>query len=490
LCRSIESKYIIMSSIINFFGYTVIPFVVVLGIMIFVHEFGHYIAARIVGVRVLQFKLGFGRYILSFTKGHTEYGVGWIPIGGYVKMFGDPTEIEGGEEEYTPEEIPEEDKAEALFFRPFHQKIFVLVLGPIMNIVLAFLISPLIYLVGVEQPVEPKGPQVVGSVMVGSPAEAAGIKMWDKVVSVDGDKINTFRDLQLKEALNPEKTLNYEIDRDGEILKIEITLREAKPEPIGESGIGRPPLPSMVGGITPGSPAEKGYLKVGDTISSVGGVAVRAWSELSKEVNKSEGKEVAVVVLRKGETIDLKIAPEFNKDMGRYLLGINPFFEMEMKDYTIGEAISLGFKDTLGYVTLTYKILWKLISGQLSGKTMAGPLGIAAITSDAAKSGLAPLLSLMVLISVNLGILNLAPFPPLDGGHILIYTIEGITRREIKMKYKEALFKLGFALLIIAMLAVTVNDVFRYKGRVGNFFSEIVSGDDAEKAPEPEKETP
>lgn len=454
-------------------AYTIAPFVGVLGVMIFVHELGHYLAARALGIRVLIFKLGFGNFIFKFTRGPTEYGVAWFPIGGYVKLFGDPTEVEGGEEEIPLEEIPEIDKKEALFYRPAHHKILVFVAGAAMNILLAFAIAPLVYLIGIE---EQKMPAAIGSVTAGSPAEQAGLKAGDTIVSIAGKPTTGFKDVVMAEALNPRNTVEYNVLRNGQALTITVTLGEDPKEGIGQSGIMPPPLSARVGGLVEDSPAARAGLQLGDTILMVNNAGLRSWDDLQKAINQAGDRESALVVSRAGARIELKIKPEFNPDFNRYLIGISPYVETEFVRYGLGRAASEGAKDALNYIVLTFEILWKLISGQLSAKTMSGPLGIGAITSQAAHSGLAAVIGLMVLISVNLGILNLLPFPPLDGGHILVSAIEGVLGREIKMKYKEAAFRVGFFLLIGLMILVTIKDFWRYKGAMGGFFVDIWKG--------------
>jgi regulator of sigma E protease len=458
----------------DFAAYTAAPFVVVLGVMIFVHELGHFVAARAVGVRVLVFKLGFGKYIFSFRRGHTEYGVGWIPLGGYVRLFGDPTEIEGEDQDTPLDEISEVDKAEALHYRPAGHKFLTFFAGPLMNVILAFILAPIIFLRGV-----PEIPPLVGLVEENSPAMAAGILPGDRVLSIGGKQVKSFEELRWEEALNPEKTMAYEINRQGERIELSVRLRKSENEkigPIGESGIGLD-VPAGVGGVVPGSPAEEAGLLVGDTIMKINDKNVAGWSQLVDMVNGSNGSELSFIVQRQGEALAMSIAPRFNEEAQRFMIGISqPVVEMELVKYAFGPAVVKGYNYCLDNLAKVYLILWKLVSFQLSPKVMAGPLGIGAITSSAAHAGLTALIGLTVLISINLGILNLLPFPPLDGGHILFTALEGIFRREINMKWKEMTFRVGFALLIMLMLLVTVNDFLRYKTDMWNFVKEIGKG--------------
>jgi len=467
---------LVIGKIWDFIAYTAVPFVVVLGIMIFVHELGHFMAARAFKVRVLVFKLGFGRFIWSTKRGHSEYGVGWVPIGGYVRMFGDPTEVEE-KEDTDLGELTEDEKKEALYFRPAWQKLIIFAAGPVMNVALAFMIAPLAYIIGFEREVEPKGPPLVGMVAENSPAQKAGIEKGDRLLAVDGDSIESYRDLIIKEAVNPEQTLTYTVRRGGRVLEFEIKLEEASKEtPVGTSGIGPPPPPAMVGQVLPGTPAERAGLKTGDTIAMAGSERVSDWEELREAVNKSKGGLLSLVVLRDGERIELSIKPEYNEDQDRYLVGITYFIETEFVRYGPGRALVEGSKDCLHWVVLTYDTLWRLVSGQLKVKTLQGPLGIGAITSQAAHSGLVAVIRFMVLISINLGILNILPFPPLDGGHILFTAMESAIGREINIKYKEWVFRTGMALLLLLMVVVTFHDFMRYKTSIGDFFMDIIKG--------------
>lgn len=457
----------------------IIPFVLVLGIMIFVHELGHYLTARLIGVRVLMFKLGFGKYIWSFTRGHTEYGIGWIPIGGYVKMFGDPTEVEGGEEDTPLEEIPEEDKAEALYYRPTGQKLLVFVSGPMMNIVMAFLVAPFIYLIGVQQPKEPEGPPVVAAVELESPAAKSGIEPGDRVLAIGGDEIDSQKDLKLAEALNAGETLVYKVERGGKTLDVPVTLRESEAEGTGESGLEFHLLPAGITKVVEDSAAEEAGLEVGDTVTGVNGNALSLNSSISSAVEKSGDGPITLSLLRGGKELEIEVTPRFSEEFDKKMIGIeySPGMpEMETVRYGLAESVKLGTADTIEYGRLTFVVFYKLISFQLSPKAVTGPVGIGVITSKAASMGISPLLQLVVLISINLGILNLLPFPPLDGGHVVFTVVEKVIGREIKIEIKEFFFKVGFFMLLGLMGLVTLQDIFRFGPSMWNFVKDLGAG--------------
>lgn len=468
--KKIMDLLMVLARIWDFFFYTALPFVVVLGIMIFVHELGHYLAARALGVRVLMFKLGFGRYILSWKRGHTEYGIGWIPIGGYVKMFGDPTEVEGGEEDVPLEEIPEQDRAEALYFRPASHKLITFFAGPLMNIALAFILAPALFMLGV-----PEIAPVVGMIEPDSPAQVAGIEPGDRVVSIDGKRVHSYSDMEKMEKLNPGRSMTYVIERKGQRIETEVAIRKGEPEPMGESGI-IPSIPWSVGEVVSGSPAEAAGIQTGDKVLAIDGDTISLWDELYTRVGASQGREMELLLRRGERKFSVRLTPRLEQEADRFIIGIIRHDETELIKYGLGAAIVKGAAFSVEQVELLFQVLWKLVSHQLSPKLMAGPLGIGAMTGQMARSGAAPLIGFMVLITVNLGILNLLPFPPLDGGHILFTSLEWVARREINIVYKEWVFRVGMVLLLTLMVLVTFNDFLRYKSRMGDFFIEIFKG--------------
>jgi len=470
-------------------AYTIVPFVLVLGIMIFVHELGHFLAARALGVKVLVFKLGFGKWIWKRTRGDFEYGIGVFPIGGYVKMFGDPTEVEGGDEDTPLEEISEEEKSQALYYRPARHKLAIFVAGPFMNILFGALVAPLVFLIGVEQ--IKIGP-AVGSVDPGSPAAVAGIKPGDTILSMDGTEVDNFYDVQQQEALNPNNKMVYKIKRDGQVLTRELTLREGKERPVGESGIRPPPVSAVVMEIMPGTAAEKAGLETGDVIHKINGEKVsqgRISSKINPPVAGALGglplkqrkefykdRELKLLVMRDNKEVELAASPTFSQEHGIFLLGIRHSPPKETIRYGLGGSIREGFRLAVKSVSDVYTVLYKLITFQLSPRLMAGPVGIGAITSQAAHMGLGMLLKLTVLIGINLGLLNLLPFPPLDGGHVVVTLVESAMGREINMKVKEGVFWFGFMLLISLMLLVTVNDFYNFGAGMLDYLKGLAEG--------------
>lgn len=462
----------VINLLLNFFTYNVVIFLLVLGLLVLVHEFGHFLFARLFGVRVLIFKLGFGRFLFSFKRGPTEYGLALFPIGGYVKLFGDPSEME----EIKPEPVSETDKKETLFAQPAWKKFLIFAGGPLMNVVLAFLIAPIIYLVGIQQLKADVEPPVVGAVYPESPAAKAGIEPGDLILSVGGESVPTFRDLMIQEALNPNQTLTYRIERQGRDLEVKLKLAEAKPDPIGSSGIVLPRTRAAVGETMPGMPAAKAGLQPGDQILAIDGTPVEYWDQLRNLIEASQGRAIQVRARRGEQELELLMSPERDETDRRFVIGITPEMETVLVRTGLIKAVQLGSRDALEAGVLTWAGLWKILTLQISPRAMGGPVMIAGVVGEAAQSGFSRLVWLVVFISVNLGILNLLPLPPFDGGHLLFTVIEALIRREINFKFKEAVFRVGMTLVLVLFALITVNDFMRYRENIAEWFKQLAKG--------------
>ncbi len=448
--------------------WVIVPFLIMLGVLIFFHELGHFIFAKIFRCKVLHFALGFGPWLVSKKIGETEYGIKWIPFGGSVRVFGDPTEMEELGEEISPEE-----RKRALFAQPAWKKLLIFSAGSLMNILLAFAVSPVVYWKGIERPYIEVAPPRVGAILPDSPAEQAGIKPGDLILQVNSRPVKTFQQLITNEMLNPGKEMVYKIQRGNEILVKKIKLARSKEEGAGYSGIILPGSEPIIGRVQPGSPAEKAGLKPDDKILAVNGQAVKYWHELSELIQKSQGNPIKLLVERAGRKLELVVEPKYNSEHNRYLIGIVQKEVQVFVRYGFWEGLKQGIKETIYWAGLTLRVAEKLFSAQLSIKAVSGPVGIAGITSQAAQMGLSHFLRLLVIISINLGILNLLPIPPLDGAHILVTTIEAIIRRQLSQRFKEAIFQTGFILLIGFMLLVTFNDFLRFREPIINWFKEL-----------------
>ena len=450
---------------------TLISFLIVLGILVFIHELGHFIIAKLSGVGVLKFSLGFGPKIFGIKRGETEYLISALPLGGYVKMVG----------EATGEEVNPVDNEKSFANKPVIKRAAIVVAGPIMNLVLAFALLPFIYIIGVQIPAYLDKEPIVGYVVKGENADKAGLQKGDVIQSIDGKHIKNWEGLNSVIISNPNKALNLNIKRNAEFQEITLTPEASSQTGGGISGF-FPPMSPTVGGLIKGLPAEKAGLKIGDTILAVDGVKIDHWVELQQAIqnNKSGvsglppnasagGQELGVKsaeeklfqVKRGNETFDVHIKPQWNENIKAYAIGISPLQETITMRYGPVRAVVEGVKKMGELTMLTFVIIKKLFVGEISIKTLGGPLMIAQVAGQAAESGLTALLSLMAFLSLQLGILNLLPIPVLDGGFLLFFGIEALRGKPLSEKVMTIAQNIGIGLLVLLMVFVTYNDVMR-----------------------------
>jgi len=427
---------------------SVLAFVFVLGVLIFVHELGHFLAARRVGVRVLTFSLGFGPKLLRVRRGDTEYCLSAVPLGGYVKMAGEnPDDPRSGR----PDEFLSKSKWE---------RFQILIMGPAMNLLLALVVMTFVLWQGAEVPAYEQQAPVVGSVKADSPAARAGIAAGDRIVRVAGRDVSTWEQALVQVAPRAGKEVEVVVERDGE--RRLVTLTPAPHERVKEMGdIGvLPPASPQIRVVSPGEPADKAGLRVGDVIVSVNGRPVTNDEPLVETIYRSAGVELALGVRRDGQALTIPVTPQRKGDRG--LIGVQlSQFELRTIEPTFLQAIKLSFDRNLEWSGLIFQTFGGLLRGETSPSQLVGPVGIAQISGGAAQAGLIPLFTVMALISVNLGLLNLLPIPVLDGGHIAILALEGLARRDFSMRVKEKMLLAGFVFLMLLMVTVIYNDLTR-----------------------------
>ena len=427
---------------------TLLAFLFVLGVLIFVHELGHFLAARRHGVRVLTFSLGFGPKILKVKRGDTEYCVSAVPLGGYVKMAGE-----------NPED-PRSGQPDEFLSKTKWQRFQILFAGPAMNIILAVVVTTFVLAYqGVQVAVYWDEPAVIGSVVPGSPAERATLRRGDRIVNVAGDTVDTWKDLDIAVGIRrPDRDIAVSVIRDGQTITSMVRpVAEGKYE-ISEIGV-LPDVNPIITQVIPGDRAEQAGLKAGDIVLAVNGERMATRAQLIDVISSSGGKTVQLTVRRGSEELTVTGTPE-----QRGARGMMGFYISEpTKSFTPGpfEAVKLSVEHNIESSGVIFRTLAGLFTGETSVRQLQGPVGIAQLSGESAQEGFITLLSLMAMLSINLGILNLMPVPVLDGGHILIMALEGIARRDFSMQVKEKMLLAGFVVLMMLMVTVIYNDLTR-----------------------------
>ncbi|HEX7087247.1 MAG TPA: RIP metalloprotease RseP [Vicinamibacterales bacterium] len=428
---------------------TTLAFIFVIGVLVFVHELGHYLAARRVGVRVLAFSIGFGPRLLGFTRGGTEYKISAIPLGGFVKMAGETVE---DQRSGAPDEFLSKSK---------WQRFQVLIAGPAMNILLAIVVLWGVLLQGTTVPAYRDMAPIVGAFEKNAAAAEAGVQVGDRILRVDDREVATWDDFLFAIAGKARREVTLLVDRNGEHRTITVVPRAEGKYEVGDIGVlpdTHPNIPS----VNAGEPADVAGLKAGDVILAVAGETVsfaRQVSELIAE-HGSGGREIVVRVLREGRELDIPVTP-MQRDTGQWAIGIAISDQVERIEPGVFEAFRMSLEQNWEASGLIFRTLTGLFTGETSPKQLMGPVGIAGLSGESARAGIIPLLSLLASISLNLGLLNLLPIPVLDGGHILIILLEGIARRDFSVRVKERMLVAGFVLLMLLMVAVIYNDLTR-----------------------------
>jgi regulator of sigma E protease len=449
---------------------TILAFIVVLGITITVHELGHFTMAKLLKIRVLVFSLGFGPRLLGFERGGTEYRLSLLPLGGYVKMAGETfdQERQGAADEF-------------LSHSKWH-RFLVAAAGPFMNIALAVVIVAFSYMEGVYVPKYQKQTAIVGPVVANSLAQRAGLRTGDRIVSVRGNAVQSWEEMEIALATAPKDDVDVEVKRGQESLK----LRFASPDgdQIDPVSLGfKNTLPrTIIGQVDPNSPAQSAGLQKGDELISV--VANekigKSYDEILNIISESKNLPLSFEVLRptvplnpeddwsvmdssyrsNAQILHLTIKPI--EDKGRVVIGFRPEFPVDHEKFGLIGAAAQSIRRNYEMSVTTFVILGRIVRGSASVKNLSGPIEIARVSGNVARTGDPRFfLSFIGLVSLNLGIFNLLPIPIVDGGVIALLLIEGIMRRDISMVLKEKIIQVGFVFLILLMGFVILNDLSR-----------------------------
>ncbi|TKS61093.1 MAG: zinc metalloprotease [Nitrospira sp.] len=442
-------------------------FLVVLGVLVAFHELGHFLAARWVGVRVLKFSLGFGPKLFGRQVGETEYLLSAIPLGGYVKLFG----------EDETEATTSEDRRRSFAHQGLWGKVFIVAAGPGFNFILAYLIfagwlstgAPLFVPTFRDLSAD------VEALVPGSPAATAGMEIGDRVVRVNGKDISTKTELLDAVAKSKGQPIALEVRREGQAKPLTVTPVLAS----GEVAAGEEPLytigveetPPLVTSVMHGSPASVAGFQAGDRVVGIEGQAIYTWAQMTAQVKEHPQKPLRVEVLRNGQRVALTVTPTTEKatvngqtiEVGK--IGISGPGRSLMRSDNPLEAIYHGLEATWGWTELTAIGLYKMIIGDISSKNIGGPLTIANISGEAASQGASSVVFLIAILSINLGVLNLLPIPILDGGHLLFFLIEGILRKPLGERQREFAQQVGLVLLVGVMIFAFWNDLERIFSR-------------------------
>jgi len=423
---------------------------IVLGVMILIHEWGHYAAAKYFRVRVEVFSIGFGKRLLGFRRGETDYRISAIPLGGYVKMSGE-----------NPMDERTDDPGEFLN-HPRWQRFIIAIAGPFMNVVLAVGLLTVVYMVHYEYPAFIDQPGVIAYVKTDSPAAQAGLQPGDRIVKIGGVQNPTWEAIGLKVMLSPNDALPLTINRNGQILQTNITPRPVSSSEVGSAGWS-PAQSIMVADVEAGMPAAKAGIKEGDEIVSIDGKPVPVIEALIDTLQQTKDRIVNVEVLRGSQKLTFQLQPVLAEAEGkekRYRVGFESTPKMKVGTLSMIPAFQRSLEDNKRYSLVLLELIQKMVQRKVSMKQVEGPIGIgSAIGHAVTEKGWTPLLGLTAGISLNLGIFNLLPIPILDGGVILLLLIEGLMRRDISLQIKERIYQAAFVFLVLFAVTVIYNDI-------------------------------
>lgn len=427
---------------------TILAFVFVIGVLVFVHELGHYLAARRIGVRVLKFSLGFGPRVVGFTRGGTEYCVSAIPLGGYVKMAGESADD------------PRSGQPDEFLSKTKWERFQVLIAGPLMNILLAVVVLAAVLMQGADVPAYLDEAPIIGAIEKSSPAERAGFAVGDRILSVAGRAVDTWENFDIAVASKPNREIDVTVLRSGAEQALRVTPGSDGKFEVGRIGV-FPKVHPRVRSVNPGDPADRAGVKPGDVVLAVNGEGVSFARQLSDAIGRNPGKPIVLSIQRNGLAMEVPVTPRRDGTVGR--IGVSIGNEMRRVEPTAVEAVKMSVRRTWEMSGLILHTLWGLISGETSPKQLMGPVGIAQLSGESAQEGWVSLLGLLASISLNLGLLNLLPIPVLDGGHIFIMALEGVARRDFSVRVKERMLLAGFMLLMLLMVTVIYNDLTRIR---------------------------
>ena len=445
----------------------IIYFAITIGILVFIHEFGHFAAAKLSGMRADVFAIGFGKRLFGWNRktgftfgelpkdfdgeGHTDYRLSLLPLGGYVKIAGMVDEsMDTSFAETEPK--PYEFRA-----KPVWAKIFVITAGVLMNLLLAWLIFwGANFFQG--KPITPT--TTIAFVEDGSPAALSGFESGDKILSINGKSINNWEDLRAQIFINTlGENLNVKLERNGKVENLSVD-RKLIPEDESTALYLIPQgVKPGIGDVLKDSPADKSGLKIGDVLISLNGTLLYSSKQATELISENAGKEIQLVVKRENEELNISVTPGDDAKIG---VAIGPVFlgKTQMRTYGAFESVYYGWKDIEKMTALTFSMIGKVFTGNVEfKKAFGGPIKIAKYAAMSADSGFSTFMNFLAVLSLSLAILNILPFPVLDGGHLVMIIVEAVIKREIPIKIKMAIQNTGLVLLLLLMAFIIYNDI-------------------------------
>jgi regulator of sigma E protease len=424
---------------------TILAFGFALGVIVIVHEAGHLMVAKAFGVRVMTFSIGFGRRLVGFTRGETEYRISLVPLGGYVRLGGEnPEESTGDPREFLS--------------KPRWQRVLVYLAGPTMNVVLAIALFAGLFMVGIELPNLPGMPPLVGGVEPGSSAAAAGLQRGDLIVRANGENVSSWQDVEFVLMTSPNRPVALEARRDGHRFAATVVPQMVPKYGMGDYAGLIPSFRPQIMQVEKGSPAAAAGFRPGDEIRSVEGRPIADRRDFIAAIEKRPGQRMTIQVARSGRILSLAVVPRTEGKVGKIGVGVG-FFQR----YPPGKALVESVRYSLQIVSDTFRILGKIFRREMSAKgALAGPIGMAQASGEAARIGFKFLLQLMGFFSISIALLNLMPIPILDGGQIFILLIEEVIRRDLSVRVKEVISQVGFVLILMLMAVVIYFDLAKH----------------------------
>jgi len=429
----------------------VLAMAVVLSIVVFIHEFGHFAVAKLFGFPVEVFSFGFGKRIVGVRWKETDYRISALPLGGYVRVAG------LGPDESTTVGAAE---APAAVSGPRWQRALILLAGPVMNFALAIALSSAIFMAGRSVPAYRLEPPVIRSIAANSPGAAAGFRTGDRILAIDGSPTPTWQEAEFAFSVAPRQKLAVEIDRAGARLTLPIVPRAVSKFDLGFTGLG-PALPPKIGRVLPRSAAGEAGLRPGDLIRTVDGETMESLTDVTDAVARHAPGPETFVVSRAGRAVTLAVRPR--PESGGWKIGVQLEADVPevIERFPPAEAVRQGWRSLRTDTQATLGVLARLFRGKASVKQMSGPIAIGQFAGEAAREGIGPFVALMGMLSLQLGILNLLPVPMLDGGQLAVVVIEGTIRRDFSLRVKERILQFGFVLLVLLMGIVIYNDILK-----------------------------